>query len=43
MSVRMVEGKATLQSTQRRNGDLLHWETSTMAQNAQVFGVKAHA
>lgn len=43
MGMRVVEGKATLQMNPRRTGELLHWETSTMAQNAQVFGSKAFA
>ena len=41
MGVRVVEGKATLQREPRRTGELLNWETSTMAQNAQVFGKRA--
>ncbi|KAL1498590.1 hypothetical protein AB1Y20_013905 [Prymnesium parvum] len=38
----IIEGKATLIPRDRRTGELLHWRTSSMAANEQVYGNRAH-
>lgn len=39
----VLEGKPQLIPRDRRAGEKLHWQTTTMESNEQVYGSKAHS